>query len=88
LLAQYAFATPGTSAEVETLFSIIKHVWGSEKGQLSMNALEAHLEIKYNDAADCREFFNRVKGNKMMLSEVFFSTSPQIPRSDRKIPPF
>jgi hypothetical protein len=70
LLAQYAFAMPGTSAEVERLFSIIKHVWGSEKGQLSMNALEAHLEIKYNDAADCREFFNRVKGNKKMLSEV------------------
>jgi hypothetical protein len=70
LLAQYAFAMPGTSTEVERLFSIIKNVWGSEKGQLSKKALEAHLEIKFNHGADCHEFFNRVKGNTKMLSNV------------------
>jgi hypothetical protein len=62
--------TPRTSAEVERLLSIIKHVWGSEKGQLSMNAPKAHLEIKFYDGANCREFFKRVKENKKMLSEV------------------
>jgi predicted anti-sigma-YlaC factor YlaD len=35
-----------------------------------MNALEANLEIKLNDVSNCREFFNRVKENKKILSEV------------------
>jgi hypothetical protein len=33
LLAQYAFAIPGSSAEVERLFSIINDVWGPDKPQ-------------------------------------------------------
>jgi hypothetical protein len=31
LLAQYALANPGTSAQVERLFSIIKEVWEPKK---------------------------------------------------------
>jgi hypothetical protein len=71
-IAEYVrkFAMPGTSVEVERLFLIIKYVWGSEKGQLSMNALEANLEIKLNDGANYHELFNHVKENKKTLSEV------------------
>jgi hypothetical protein len=40
--AKYALVIPGSSAEVERLFSIIKEVWGPKKGQMNLNTLESH----------------------------------------------
>lgn len=70
LLAQYALAIPGTSAEVERLFSMIKGIWGPEKGQLKPETLEAHLDIKFNCKDSCSDFYHRVKADKKLLSQV------------------
>ena len=48
LLVQYAFAIPGSSTEVERLFSIINDVWGPDKPQMKIETLEAFLNIKVN----------------------------------------
>ena len=63
-------AIPGTSTEVERLFSLIKDVWGTQEGHLDLKTLEAHLEIKFNCKKSCSEFFDAVKSNKKLLSQV------------------
>jgi hypothetical protein len=70
MLAQYALAIPGTSTEVERLFSIIKDVWGPQEGHLDPKTLEARLNIKFNSKKSCSEYFNDVKSNKKLLSQV------------------
>lgn len=69
-LAQYALANPGTSTEVERLFSVITNVWGPEKGRLDPKTLEAQLDVKFNCKKSCSEFFNAVKSDKKLLSQV------------------
>jgi hypothetical protein len=49
---------------------VIKKVWRPEKGQINLNTLEAHVDIKFNDKTDCRGLFNLVKSNKKILSMV------------------
>lgn len=70
VLAQYAFAVPGSSAEVERLFSFIKDVWGPEKGHMEARTLEAFLDMKYNGKRTCQEFFQEVKNDKKLLAQV------------------
>jgi hypothetical protein len=70
LLVQYAFAIPGTSTEVERLFSIINDVWGPEKGQMKLSTLEAHLNVKINSNKDCVEYYASIKDDKKLLAQV------------------
>lgn len=70
ILAQYALAIPGSSTEVERLFSIIKNIWGPDKVQMSHKSLEAHLDIKFNSNQTCHEFFIECRSNKTLLAQV------------------
>jgi hAT family C-terminal dimerisation region len=70
MLAQYALAIPGTSTEVERLFSIIKDVWGPQEGHLDPKTLEARLNIKFHSKKSCSKYFNDMKSNKKLLSQV------------------
>lgn len=70
LVAQYAFAIPGTSTEVERLFSIINGVWSAEKGHLALSTLEAHLNVKVNCNMNCEEFYKSVMQNNKLLAQV------------------
>lgn len=70
LLVQYAFAIPGTSTEVERLFSIINDVWGPDKGQMKLETLEAHLNVKVNSNKGCDAYYNSIKLNKKLLAQV------------------
>lgn len=88
-LAQYALAVPGTSTEVERLFSIIKDVWGAEKGRLDHKTLEAHLDIKYNSNKTCQEFFAECKNNRKLLAQVqtsekYTNISEPLPQASRE----
>ena len=69
LMGQYAFSIPGTSTEVERLFSIIKDVWGTEKGQMSASTLEAHLNGKFNCEQNSEEIYETIKSIKSLLSQ-------------------
>jgi hypothetical protein len=70
LMVQYAFAIPGTSTEVERLFSIINDVWGSDKGNLSLQMLESIVNVKLNRDQSCIEFYESIKSNKKLLQKV------------------
>jgi hypothetical protein len=70
LLVQYAFAIPGTSTDVERLFSIINDVWSPDKGQMLPSSLEAILNVKVNSELDCAEYYESIKSNKKLLSQV------------------
>jgi hypothetical protein len=70
LLVQYAFAMPGTSTEVERLFSVINDVWGPDKGQMSLSTLEAILNIKVNNDQDCAGYYESIKNNRKLLAKV------------------
>lgn len=70
LVVQYAFAIPGTSTQVERLFSIINGIWKTENGQLALSTLEAHLNVKVNSGHNCEKFFELIKNNKNLLSQV------------------
>lgn len=70
LLVQYAFAIPGTSTEVERLFSVINDVWGPDKGQMLPKSLEALLNVKINSEQNCVEYYESIKSNKKLLAQV------------------
>lgn len=69
-LVKYAYAIPGTSTTVERLFSMIKDVWGPEKGQMHLSTLEAVLTIKVNSNLGCMEYYSSIKNNKKLLAQV------------------
>lgn len=73
MLVQYAFAIPGSSTEVERLFSIINDVWGPDKPQMKLETLEAYLNVKINSNLSCSMFYDSVKDNKQLLSQVHCS---------------
>lgn len=70
LLVQYAFAIPGSSTEVERLFSVIKNVWASNKCQMSSETLEAILNVKFNSQLKCSEYFDSIKNDKNFLAKA------------------
>lgn len=70
LLVQYAFCIPGTSTEVERLFSTINNVWVSGKDNMSLHTLEAYLSVSVNSVLSCAEFYDSVKTNKTLLAKV------------------
>lgn len=67
---ELGFSLPGTSTEVERLFSVINSTWTDEKGQLTLPALEAILDVKFNSEISCLEFFKSNKSDKALLAKV------------------
>ena len=57
-LVEFGFCLPGTSTEIERLFSVI------------FNTLEEILNIKFNSEMTCAEFYKANKNDKDMLMEV------------------
>lgn len=70
LLVQYGFSIPGTSTEVERLFSVINGVWEPEKGHMQLVTLESILNVKINSDLNCEDYFAAIKDNKKLLSQV------------------
>lgn len=69
-LVEFGFCLPGTSAEVERLFSIIFNVWTEEKGQMTLPTLESIINVKFNSDLDCKQFHENNKNDKSILSKV------------------
>ena len=44
-LVEFRFCLPGTSTEVERIFSVIFNTWTAEKGQMTLATLEAILNL-------------------------------------------
>ena len=69
LLVEFAFSLPGTSTEVERLFSMINDAWSSDKGQMKLETLEAVMNIKYNSKLSCSEFHDTIKNDSNFLEK-------------------
>lgn len=72
-LLEFALSIPGTSVEVERLFSLINLAWTDEKSSLEISTLDAILNIQYNCDYDCVKFYNNVKKNIDLLKQVHSS---------------
>lgn len=70
MLVEFAFSLPGSSCDVERLFSIINDVWGPDKGQMSMETLEAILNVKFNQRMSCVDFYQSIKDDKAFLKKA------------------
>lgn len=66
-LVEFAFSLPGTSTDVERLFSIINDVWSPDKSNMSIETLEAILTIKFNLSMNCIDFYKSVQNDKKLL---------------------
>lgn len=73
MLVQYPFSIPGSSTEVERLYSIINDIWTPDKGQMSLETLEAYLNVKVNSDLNCSSYYALIKGNMTLLSKVHSS---------------
>lgn len=74
MLVQFGFAIPGTSTEPERLFSNINDIWGPDKPHLSIEMLNAFVNVRYNmKEVSCKDFFNLVKNDKEALRKVHSS---------------
>jgi hypothetical protein len=69
-LVEFCFSIPGSSCEVERLFSIIDGIWGSEKGQFNLESVESMLNVCYNSKITCSEFHQSYENDQNVLEEV------------------
>lgn len=70
LLVQYAMSIPGSSAEVERLFSKINDIWVPTKDNMKIETLEAYLNVQYNCNMSCSEYFKMIRNDKRLLAQV------------------
>ena len=68
-LVEFAFCLPGTSCEVERIFSILNLIWTSEKNFL-LETVDSILSIQYNSSLSCIEFHDKIKNNTELLEKV------------------
>ena len=68
-LVEFAFCLPGTSCEVERIFSILNLIWTSEKNFL-LETVDSILSIQYNSDLSCTEFHEKIKNNVELLEKV------------------
>jgi hypothetical protein len=69
-LVEFAFALPGTSAEVEREFSLINNIWDDNRENLALDTINAIVSIQYNSKKECVEFYNHIKTNQDLLKKI------------------
>lgn len=69
-LVEFAFCLPGTSTEVERVFSLINNIWDDNKSHMKIETVGNYLSIQYNSNLNCTEFYDNVKSNKQFLEKV------------------
>ncbi|GBN05535.1 hypothetical protein AVEN_163780-1 [Araneus ventricosus] len=79
-IVEYAFCLPGTSAPVETVFSLMNNAWTDDKGLMKESTVKGLMTCKINIGLACEDFYNKIK-NKKRLSKK----SPS-QRNENKLP--
>lgn len=70
-LVELVFCIPGTSCEVERIFSIINDTWNKDTENTLHATLEALVDVKYNFInVDCLQFYKRALEDKSLLAKV------------------
>jgi hypothetical protein len=70
MLVELALCLPGTSTEVERIFSLIKKIWSDNRASMSLKTVDSHLNIQYNSDLNCNQFYKKLKADRVMLNNV------------------
>ncbi|GBM94762.1 hypothetical protein AVEN_14298-1 [Araneus ventricosus] len=63
-IVEYAFCLPGTSAPVETVFSLMNNAWPDYKGLMKESTVKGLMTCKINIVLACKDFYNKIKNKK------------------------
>jgi hypothetical protein len=66
-LVAFIFTLPGTNAECERIFSILRQYSTKEKSHLKISTLESVRKVKVNVSLTCEQFWEEIKGDKQLL---------------------
>jgi hypothetical protein len=67
---EFALCLPGTSVEVERIFSLINQIWTDQKGSIEINTIDSLITLQYNNNESCSDFYNKIKLNTNLLKKV------------------
>ena len=70
---EFAFSLPGTSCNVERIFSFINRAWKDEKNRFDVETISALLTIQHNSEVNCTQFYASIKGNVEFLEKIVSS---------------
>ncbi|GBM70303.1 hypothetical protein AVEN_262521-1 [Araneus ventricosus] len=66
-IVEYAFCLPGTSAPVESVFSLMNNVWTDDRGLMKESTVKGLMACKINTGLACEDFYNKIKKKKDFL---------------------
>lgn len=69
-LVEFALSIPGTSMEVERIFSLITQAWTDQKNNFNIDTLNAIITLQYNTKISCSEFYKKIKADLELLDKV------------------
>jgi hypothetical protein len=67
---EFSFSIFGSSTEVERVFSTIFDIWSPKKGQMTIETLEARLNVKVNSELNCLQYYHHLKTKNNVLAMV------------------
>ncbi|GAA6099244.1 uncharacterized protein LOC120336299 isoform X1 [Tachysurus ichikawai] len=70
-MAQFFFAIPAHSANVERIFSLMQAQWTKERNRLSVDSLKGILCTQYNyKNMTCKDFHSYLMSNRRLLGKI------------------
>lgn len=69
-LVELVLSLPGTSTEVERIFSLVKALWTDQKNSFHLDTIFSFISIQYNCEMSCVEFFKEIKKEHNILKQV------------------
>ena len=66
-----------TNAQVERVFSLMKHYWTDDKSRLDVSTMRAIVVTKFNCEDTCLEMHDRLLQNKTVLKKIHSSEKYQ-----------
>jgi hypothetical protein len=72
-LVEFALSLPGTSCDVERMFSRCNNMWTPDKSRMAIDTAAVFMFIKVNSLLNCSEFFDEVSKKKSVLEKILSS---------------
>jgi hypothetical protein len=71
VILEFSFATPGTSAATERVFSITNALWTDEKSRFLVETIKAVIVTKTHfEEFLCNDFYTLISDNPELLQEI------------------
>ena len=87
ILIEFVLSIPSTNAQVERVFSLMKHYWTDDKSRLEVSTVKAILNTKFNSDDTCFVMYDKLLQNKNLLKKIHgwekYKADGEADRSDR-----